>query len=75
MLLRAAREWSISLASSIVIGDSLSDIKAGKAVGADTVLTNPWEQDAAETTADFTCATIGDAIDWALRRMREPDRR
>ncbi len=41
MILQAAKEFNIDLKNSIVIGDSESDIMAGKAVGCKTFLANP----------------------------------
>ena len=38
MLLRAAREHSLDLAESVMIGDSDTDVMAGRAVGAATIL-------------------------------------
>jgi D-glycero-D-manno-heptose 1,7-bisphosphate phosphatase len=40
MLIQAARDWNISLQSSLMIGDKLSDIAAGQAAGCGTVLVN-----------------------------------
>lgn len=38
MLLEAARKWSVDLRGSFVVGDRWSDIEAGRAVGAYTIL-------------------------------------
>lgn len=38
MLLAAARKWSIDLESSFIIGDTSSDMEAGRAAGCKTVL-------------------------------------
>lgn len=38
MLLEAARQWSVELGKSFVIGDRWRDVEAGKAVGCKTIL-------------------------------------
>ena len=43
LLIQASRMFNINLKESIVIGDKLSDIKAGQAVGAFTILVNTGE--------------------------------
>lgn len=40
LLLKAAREWNIDLTRSYVIGDGVTDIVAGHAVGASTLFVN-----------------------------------
>jgi D-glycero-D-manno-heptose 1,7-bisphosphate phosphatase len=41
LLLQAAKSWNIDLASSFMIGDGLTDIAAGHAAGAATILVSP----------------------------------
>lgn len=56
MLLRAAEEQAINLASSIVVGDKLSDIAAGRAAGCRTILvrTGVAGSDVGDATPDYT---------------------
>lgn len=64
MLLRAASDYNIDLASSWMVGDSESDIKAGTAAGCKTALVRnnvDFGQTAtAETLLEFTDAHLGE---------------
>ena len=55
MLLQAAREHNIDLASSWMIGDSESDVEAGRRAGCRTIRVCP---DDVETAADFRVADM-----------------
>jgi D-glycero-D-manno-heptose 1,7-bisphosphate phosphatase len=76
LLLQAAREYNLDLASSFMIGDRLTDILAGRAAGCHTILVQtgmhtakPIEtSDPLDTSAqpDFTCANLQQAADWIL---------
>jgi D-glycero-D-manno-heptose 1,7-bisphosphate phosphatase len=55
MLLQAARDHNIDLASSWMIGDSESDVEAGRRAGCHTIRVCP---DDVETTADFRVADM-----------------
>lgn len=49
MLLDAAKEWNIDLASSVMVGDRWRDVEAGKAAGCRTILVqNSYDERAAE---------------------------
>ena len=49
MLLDAARDWNIDLATSVMVGDRWRDIEAGKAAGCRTILIESgWDERAAE---------------------------
>ena len=67
MLLQAARDLSLDLPGSYMIGDTLDDVAAGKAAGCRTIKVNtgiarPGEEPGpAATQADFTVATLLDA--------------
>jgi histidinol-phosphate phosphatase family protein len=63
MLERAAREVpGVSLGRlAAVVGDSESDMEAGRAVGA--VLVKVGE---AESPVDFACASLAEAVEWLL---------
>lgn len=70
MLLQAAARDHLDLARSYVVGDKLSDIQAGKAVGAKTVLvlTGYGETEqvltSENTRPDFIAAHLGQAAQW-----------
>jgi D-glycero-D-manno-heptose 1,7-bisphosphate phosphatase len=63
MLERAVREVpGVSLGrSAAIVGDSESDMEAGRAVGAVLVKVG-----AAESAVDFSCASLPEAVDWLL---------
>lgn len=71
MLLEAAKKMNIDLNRSWMIGDKTSDIVAGKASGAKTVLVKTGyggaEPGARDIHPDFTAADIREAIDYINR--------
>jgi len=72
LLLRAAGEHGIDLARSYMIGDSASDIEAGRRAGTYTILLtdNPLRDHSGKLVdADFWCATLGEAVDLALAEI------
>jgi D-glycero-D-manno-heptose 1,7-bisphosphate phosphatase len=71
MLLRAARELGLDVSHAVFIGDRLSDIQAGSAVGASTVLVrSEIDEPAASTLADYVAADLRDAVAWTLATQR-----
>src|ERR1035438_1339860 len=67
MLERAARELGIDLAEAVSIGDRLSDIQAGAAVGTATVLVpSDVDEPAARALADFLAVDLLDAVRWLV---------
>jgi D-glycero-D-manno-heptose 1,7-bisphosphate phosphatase len=68
MLLRAAAEHDIDLASSWMVGDSESDVEAGIAAGCRTVLVAPR---GTSSRADFVADSLAEA--WDLIRTGSPD--
>jgi len=75
MLLRAAKEHGIRLSQSVMIGDKLSDLEAGRRAGCATVLVLSGQ--GRETCrqmkamklagmADVVCTTFPRAVDWCL---------
>ena len=79
MLLRAARELGLDLASSVMVGDKPSDIAAGRAAGlaacirvADTAPTPAaLAALAAAQVPDYTCASLAEAAYWLLSHQIE----
>jgi len=73
MLLQAAVDFDIGLTASFVIGDALTDVEVGRAVGATTVLIDPREGgvNADSSVAHFTAGDVGAAVDWAIRRSSQ----
>lgn len=78
LLLRAAQELELDLAASVMVGDRMSDVAVGQAVGAAGVLVltgygrGEWEHQRHEWTAkpDHVAGDLLDAVDWALARGR-----
>ena len=72
MLLQAAREWSIDLARSVMIGDALTDVQAGLAAGARPILvrTGRGESEAVRLTSfGLTEVTVVPDLAAALERV------
>lgn len=70
MLLRAAADFSINLHRSFVVGDSITDVQAGLAVGATTVLIAPDRSGNDSQLPHFIARSISEAIDWSLDASR-----
>lgn len=78
LLLRAARELDLDLAASVMVGDRISDVAVGQAVGAAGVLVltgygrGEWEHQRHAWTVkpDFVADDLLDAVDWAIERRR-----
>lgn len=70
MLHQAARERGIDLARSVMIGDSLDDVRAGKAAGVRTVLINGGRcelcpnRGESPVTPDATVQSLSEAVIW-----------
>ena len=68
LLLQAAAEWDIDLSSSVMIGDRLTDVVAGKDAGTFTILIGDEKSYISETTEthgvipDFTAARLADTV-------------
>jgi D-glycero-D-manno-heptose 1,7-bisphosphate phosphatase len=61
MLQRAAREHRFSLGSAVMIGDSESDVAAGRAAGTATILLRGGQR-IASGNADFVVDHLGEAV-------------
>lgn len=78
LLQRAARDLRLDLASSVMVGDKISDVAVGQSVGAAGVLVltgygrGEWEHQRAQWTSkpDHVAEDLLDAVDWALARRR-----
>ena len=77
LLLRAAAELGVDLSRSIMVGDKPSDVEAGQAAGAATVLVltgygrGEWEYRRHEWTVkpDHVAEDLFDAVEWAMARI------
>jgi D,D-heptose 1,7-bisphosphate phosphatase len=81
MILEAARAMALDLSRSWLVGDAARDIESGKAAGVRTILfhdpalpASPAAADNAKAKADFTVATLGEAIDVIANNAPPPDR-
>jgi D-glycero-D-manno-heptose 1,7-bisphosphate phosphatase len=78
MLLRAARDLGLDLRRSVLVGDKLTDLAAGRAAGCATVLvrTGYGAAAAAQVAAaapppwDTLCDSLADALPFLLARLR-----
>ena len=76
LILRAARERGIDLAGSVMIGDSLDDVRAGKAAGVRTILLNGGRCELCPSrgdpgvTPDATVQSLADAVAWLMSQRR-----
>lgn len=75
LILQAARDFSIDLSSSFMIGDKLSDIEAGHASGCKTILLRSSShgekafeklENYSGASPDFICQNLGEAVKWLL---------
>jgi len=67
MLVRAAREWGLDLARSVIVGDALSDIEAGRRAGCRTVLIRGGETGKTEgVSPDYVARDLWDGVGWIL---------
>ena len=76
MLLTAAREHSIELADSVMVGDSERDIIAGNTVGCETVLvlTGKLTREDAEKMScppNYVADDLSEAVDWIIARKSQ----
>jgi len=76
MLRRAARDLSLDLTGSVMIGDAPTDVTAGRAAGLGACIRiaeaiDHASFDIADPPADFTCASLAEAADWLLRHDRQ----
>jgi len=70
MLLAAAEEHKINLASSYMVGDRWRDVGAGKAAGCFTIFIDRGYAETLRQTPDATCADLGEAATIILRHAK-----
>ena len=66
MLLDAARDWSIDLSASVMIGDRWRDIGAGRNAGCRTIFIDRGYAEALRDTPDMVATDLADAVDKLL---------
>ena len=67
MLLEAAREQSIDLSRSFMVGDRWRDVSAGKAAGCKTIFIDYGYEEALVDRPDFVVASLTEASEIILR--------
>lgn len=80
MLLKAAKEFNIKLNNSILIGDSISDMKAAWSAGCKSILVSTGHGQKTkllleheENTPDYIANDLSDAIDWFIATQVRKD--
>lgn len=71
MLLDAAREYAIDLATSFMVGDRWRDIKAGKRAGCTTIFIDYHYDEALTSTPDHVVESLAAAASWILEHDAE----
>jgi D-glycero-D-manno-heptose 1,7-bisphosphate phosphatase len=66
MLLDAAREFEFDLSKSFMLGDHRSDILAGKAAGAKTILVRTANNQDEAPEADFQADSLTEAVEYII---------
>lgn len=67
MILSAAKELAVDLASSFMIGDRWSDISAGHTAGCRTVFIDRDYTEGCAEAPDFTTDSLASAAEWIIR--------
>lgn len=70
LFLQAARDFSIDLKKSYLIGDKISDIEAGHGVGCITIMIKNGENTGnsiSKNRADYTASDLAEAVDLILK--------
>ena len=67
MLLEAAREQSIDLSRSFMVGDRWRDVSAGKAAGCKTIFIDYSYEETLVDRADFVVESLSEASDIILQ--------
>jgi D-glycero-D-manno-heptose 1,7-bisphosphate phosphatase len=62
MLLEAAREWSIDLGRSFMVGDRWRDVSAGKAAGCTTIFVDYGYAERQVDAPDFVVTSLDEAV-------------
>jgi D-glycero-D-manno-heptose 1,7-bisphosphate phosphatase len=70
LLLQAARDWEIDLASSFMVGDRWKDMEAGRRAGCRTVFIDRRYLERDPDHADWRAASLLEAAGWILQQVR-----
>jgi D-glycero-D-manno-heptose 1,7-bisphosphate phosphatase len=70
MLLEAARDESLDLAASFMVGDRWRDIEAGRRAGCTALFIDYGYDEAERSSPDARFRSLAEAADWILNNMR-----
>ena len=70
LLLQAARDWQIDLASSFMVGDRWKDIEAGRRAGCTTILVDYGYAEVQQSVPDRYVYSLAEAADWILNQRK-----
>jgi len=73
MLLEAAREWSIDLDRSFLVGDRWRDVSAGRAAGCTTIFVDYGYAERQVDAPDFVVTSLAEAVKIILGNGVKPD--
>jgi D-glycero-D-manno-heptose 1,7-bisphosphate phosphatase len=71
MLLAAAADANLDLASSFMVGDRWRDVAAGRSAGAHTVLIDYHYADTHPVDPEYRATSITDAVTWILQHDQQ----
>ena len=73
LLVDAAREWGIDLATSVMVGDRWRDVESGKRAGCRTVFIDHGYAERRPDTPDLTVASLPEAVSWILGAVQSQE--
>jgi D-glycero-D-manno-heptose 1,7-bisphosphate phosphatase len=72
LFLEAAKDWTIDLSGSFVVGDRWKDIEAGRRAGCSTIFVDYGYSEMRPETFDKLGTSLTDAVDWILHKTSSP---
>jgi len=67
LLLEAARDWSIDLPASFMVGDRWKDIEAGRRAGCQTIFVDCGYAEQAPDNPDYCVGSLAEAVGWIMQ--------
>lgn len=71
LLLEAAKDWSIDLTASFLVGDRWKDIEAGRRSGCKTIFIDYDYDEMKPKYVDYTADSLKDAVEWIFQQHQE----
>jgi D-glycero-D-manno-heptose 1,7-bisphosphate phosphatase len=69
LLVDAARDWGIALASSVMVGDRWRDVESGRRAGCWTVFIDHGYDERRPDAPDLVTASLPEAVPWIVARL------